>query len=270
MGKLSPRDRPEEELIGYRRALNYLLGKKDLEVSAVFIKKLHEYAQYGASDAGKWKRKDNEIIEIDQRGERKIRFQAVTAKNTPQFIDDLCERYTEEIERETSPGLLLVALFVLDFLCIHPFRDGNGRASRLLTLALLNQHGFTVGKWISLERLIEENKEDYYESLKKSSVGWHEGTHDILPWLNFFLFILRQAYKEFADRMDHVSKEVRGKGNLIQQVISAQDGAFSLKELRLQLPGVSEQMIKKILNDMKKAKKVSLVGKGRGAKWRIN
>lgn len=269
VGKLTPRDRPEEELMGYRRALHHLLAKKNLEVNSAFVKKLHGFTLEGVSDAGKWKRKDNEIIEIDQRGERKIRYKAVSAKDTPKFMDSLCERYNEELQQELNPGLLLVALYVLDFLCVHPFRDGNGRVSRLLTLALLNQQGFTVGKWISLERLVEERKEDYYEALKKSSLGWHEGKHDVLPWLNFFLSILRQAYKEFAERMENASKEIMGKGELIQQVIFAQDGHFSLKELCVQLPGVSEQMIKKILNDLKKEKKISLQGKGRGAKWHL-
>jgi Fic family protein len=161
-------------------------------------------------------------------------------------------------------------MFVLDFLCVHPFRDGNGRVSRLLTLALLNDQGFTVGKWISLERLVEERKEDYYEALKKSSQRWHEGKHDIEPWLNFFLSILRQAYRDFAERMENASSEVKGKGDLIQQVILSQVGRFSLKELRLQIPGVSEQMIKKVLIDLKKEKRISLDGRGRGAKWKLS
>jgi Fic family protein len=269
MGKLTPKDRPEEEVIGYRRALKYLLSKKNLEANSLFVRKLHAFAQEGASDAGKWKRKDNEIIEIDQRGNRKIRYKAVSAKDTAKFMDLLSGHYNEELQQEKNPELLLVALYVLDFLCVHPFRDGNGRVSRLITLALLNQQGFTVGKWISLERLVEERKEDYYEALKKSSAGWQEGKHDVLPWLNFFMSILRQAYKEFAARMEHASKEIRGKGELIQQIIFSQESSFSLRELRLQLPGVSEQMIKKILNDAKKDKKILLQGKGRGARWHL-
>jgi Fic family protein len=268
MGKLTPRNRPEEEVVGYRRALQLILKNKTFEVRPAFIKKLHLLAQEGGGDAGNWKEKDNAIYEFDQRGNRTLRFQAVTAEKTSEFIGKLCDRYLQELEQDKVPGLLLVGLFVFDFLCIHPFRDGNGRVSRLLTLALLNQLGFTVGKWISLERIVEERKDDYYEALGRSSVGWHDKKHDIIPWLNFFFSITRQAYKEFADRMKNASKDLRGKGELIRQVIQSQDDPFTLKELRSQLPGTSEQMIRKVLTDLKAAKELKLVGRGPGARWR--
>jgi Fic family protein len=167
---------------------------------------------------------------------------------------------------ETVPGLILVANVAFEFLCIHPFRDGNGRVSRLLIVMLLEAQGFQVGRYISLERLVEESKEDYYEALRLSRVGWHEAKHDLVPWWNYFLLILREAYREFA-----VRAEARGiapaKTEAIRALALGQIGEFQLADLKAALPGVSPQMIRKVLGDLNAEGLVHLRGRGRGAWW---
>ena len=140
------------------------------------MRRLHALAQGGSSgDAGEWKSRNNEIIEILPSGERSVRFVPVSANNTPATMERLCRIYRDASDGERIPPLLIVATFVFDFLCIHPFRDGNGRVSRLATALLLQSHGFQVARYISLERLIEESREEYYQVLKVCSQGWHEG-----------------------------------------------------------------------------------------------
>lgn len=148
-----------------------------------------------SGDVGKWKSKDNEIIEIRPDGERVVCFVPTSAEETPGAIEYLCLKYLEAVEQKSLSELLLVGAFVLGFLCIHPFRGGNGRASRLMTTLLLERNGFVVGRFTSPERLIEENRESYYQSLYESSRGWHDSSHDIVPWWDFFLFIVNRAYK---------------------------------------------------------------------------
>lgn len=157
---------------------------------------------------------------------------------------------------------------MFDLLCIHPFRDGNGRISRLATTLLLQAHGFQVTRYVSLERLIEQSKEDYYGVLSECSQGWHEGKNDLLPWWNYFLSTLRRAYKEFERQME--STEARpAKSDLVRQTVLAQVEQFTLGDLAAQLPSASTQLIKKILAELKKQGKIRLVGWGRGARWEI-
>lgn len=271
LGRSKPRDRSEIELVGYRRALKWIFNRKLLpDIDADTIRKLHSFAQGGsAGDAGQWKLKNNEIIEILPNGERKIRFRPTTAKATPKAIEQLCLGYKDVITQERLPALIAVASFVFDFLCIHPFRDGNGRVSRLLASYLLEQHGLIVGRFISLERLIETNKASYYQTLSESSSRWHEGCNDLTPWWNHFLSILHQAYGEFAERVEFKSTD-SGKSELIVQSILRQAEPFSLAEISKQCPNVSVQLIKKVLARLKKEGTIRLSGRGRGARWSIN
>jgi Fic family protein len=242
---------------------------QSLEITPETIARLHKLSQEGAGDAGLWKSKNNEIIEFDQFGKRSVRFVPLSAKDTKPAIAKLCEAYEIEMKNHQRPTLVIASLFILDFLCIHPFRDGNGRVSRLLSLLSLYQSGFNVGKYISLERIIEENKESYYEALKFSSKGWHQQKHDSLPWIHFCLSILRQAYKEMAENVERNDSFISGKGEIIAATVLKQIGSFSLRDIQQQCPHVSTQMIKKILNDMKANNQLVLVGRGRGARWKI-
>ena len=269
-GKARPRDRSEEELAGYRVALNWIFSRKaPVTISAAIILRLHALAQGGSSgDAGAWKQRDNEIIEILPSGERSIRFVPVSAKKTPAAVEMLCRRYSNLIDGQRVPPLLIVATFVFDLLCIHPFRDGNGRVSRLMTSLLLQLHGFQVARYISLERLIEESKEEYYRVLKLCSNRWHEGKNEIIPWWNYFLGVLRNAYKEFERQVESIEARP-AKSDLVRQTILAQVEPFTLADLAAQLPAASPQLIKKQLAVMKRQGQVRLLGRGRGARWNV-
>jgi len=270
LGKSKPRDRSEEELAGYRKALDWIFARRfAVAMEPKVILRLHVMAQGGFSgDAGQWKQRDNEIIEFLPSGQRTVRFKPTSARRTPQTIQELCRNYQEACGDPGIPPLLTVSTFVFDFLCIHPFRDGNGRVSRLLTTLLLLQHGFEVGRYVSLERLVEETKSDYYSVLGECSKLWHDGKNEIAQWWNYFLGFLRRAYREFAAQVESSSRRP-AKGELVRGAILAQVGPFTLGDLRGQLPGVSVQQVKKVLAEMKKSGQVRLEGRGRGAKWEV-
>jgi len=268
MGHSKPRDRSEEEVLGYRKALD-LIHSKNLEMTPDIIKKLHKIAQGGlVGDAGKWKTKDNEIIEFSNAGERKIRFQCTSAKETPRAIKNLCESYNSSMAEQKMPDLLLIANFILDFLCIHPFRDGNGRVSRLLTLMCLYQANYQIGRYISLERIIEESKTEYYEALKKSSLHWHENRHDLFPWWSFFLAHLRSGFQELKDRVE-LTPSGDTKINRVIQLIKDQSNEFKISDLLHLAPDLDREIVKKALAQMKKAKVIRQIGGGRASRWKI-
>lgn len=270
LGKARPQDRSEEELAGYRKALDWIFARKrPVFPTPDVIKRLHAFAQGGLSgDAGSWKKRSNEIIEILPTGERKIRFIPTSAKETPAAVENLCGAYREALDEERISPLLLVATFVFDLLCIHPFRDGNGRVSRLATTLLLQSQGFQVARYISLERLVEESKEEYYRVLGTCSQGWHEGTNEIVPWWNYFLSILRDAYKVLAQQIESVGGRP-AKSDLVRQAVLSQVERFTLADLAAQLPTASPQLIKKVLSELKRSGKVRLSGRGRGARWEV-
>lgn len=194
-----PRDRSEEEIRGYRRALDLIHSRaQDLAITPDLLQRLHATIQEGSGDAGQWKRVDNEIIELREGAPPLVRFRPVGVAETPAAVEELCLLYRHAVNQSLAPPLVTIAALVFDFLCIHPFRDGNGRISRLLTLLALLQHGYEIGRYVSLERIVEESRDRYYETLHLSSEGWHEGRHDLLPWLNYFLAVLKQAYRELA------------------------------------------------------------------------
>jgi Fic family protein len=268
IGRARPRDRPEEELAGYRAALDWIYSRKNrVPMTPDVIRRLHALAQGGSTgDGGEWKKRDNEIIEILPSGERSLRFVPVSARKTPAAVELLCRRYRVADDEERVPPLLILATFVLDLLCIHPFRDGNGRVSRLATSLLLQSHGFQVARYISLERLMEERKEEYYRVLKLCSQGWHEGKNEIIPWWTYFLSVLRTAYKELERYVESVEARP-AKSDLVRLTVLAQLEPFTLADVAAQLPAASPQLIKKVLAEMKKAGQARLVGRGRGARW---
>jgi Fic family protein len=164
--------------------------------------------------------------------------------------------------------LLATACFVLDFLCIHPFRDGNGRVSRLLTLLAFYRHGYGVGRYISHERIVEQSKEDYYEALKRSSLNWHQGKHDFLPWFHFILSSLRMAYREFEERAAR-QRPLRGsKADLVEYALNNISGQFGIADVERLCPNVSRDMIRLVMNRWRDAGRLEIMGKGRDAKWR--
>lgn len=267
LGHARPKDRSEQEIAGYRRALHLIHTKAaDLAITPDLLRRFHRLCQEGSGDAGQFKKVDNEVIELQPGAAPIIRFKCVAAKQTPAAVDELCLVYRHALDQDHIPPLIAIGSLVLDFLCIHPFRDGNGRVSRLLTLLALYQHGYEVGRYISLERLVEEAKEDYYHVLRESSQRWHAGKHDLLPWLNHFLAIIRRAYGEFEQRAGQVKAPRGAKTHLVQSAIEAQAGPFRVSDIRHACPGVSLDMIRQVLKNLR-GSKVECLGRGQNAQW---
>jgi Fic family protein len=269
LGNTRPRDRSEEEIQGYRNALQIIHTSADrLQVTPDTLRELHRIIQEGSGDAGQWKAVDNDIIEFRPGEPPRVRFRTLPHAQVPEAVEEMCRLYRHALDQQHVPDLVATACLILDFLCIHPFRDGNGRVSRLLTLLALYHHGIEVGRYISLERLIEESKEDYYAVLQQSSTDWHTGRHDILPWLNYFMAIVRRAYVQFEERAGQVKSPRGAKTDLVQAAIEGADGAFTIAELEQRCPGVSRDMIRHVLRNLQKQGLVECQGRGPGAKWR--
>jgi Fic family protein len=268
-GKPMLRDRDEEEVRGYREALNRIHeNAANMAISAHTILELHRLSRGEIWDAGRYKEKDGDIIERYPDGRERIRFKTVAASSTPGFIEDLVSLWFRTLEERWVHPLIALAAFNLDFLCIHPFRDGNGRVSRLLLLLQSYHLGYEAGRYISLERLIEQNKERYYETLEQSSQGWHEGKHDPWPYINYLLFILKTAYREFESRLDITGSPRGAKTEIIEAAIKSFPGEFTLADLERACPGVSHDMARKVLRNLRRMGDVECLGRGPGARWK--
>lgn len=263
------RDRDEEEVRGYWQALTWIheQGEK-IPISEETILQLHRMTRGEIWDAGRYKEKDGDIIEKFPDGRSRVRFKTVPAKDTPICMWDLVALYDDAVKDRKVPSLVLLAAFNLDFLCIHPFRDGNGRLSRLLMLLQCYHLGIEVGRYISLERLIEQHKERYYETLQQSSQGWHEGKHDPWPYINYLLSILKMAYKEFEDRLGRIKSPRGAKTELIEKSVRDFSSEFSVRDLERDCPGVSRDMVRRVLRDLQAKGDVECIGRGPGALWR--
>jgi Fic family protein len=268
-GKRLLHDRNEEEVRGYRDALKLIHEQgAELPVSEGTIHELHRLTRGEIWDAGKYKEKDSDIIEKHPDGRVRVRFKTVTAVNTPAAMSELIERWERcLLERWVHP-LVALAAFNLDFLCIHPFRDGNGRVSRLLLLLQCYHIGYEVGRYISLERLIEQNKERYYETLEQSSERWHSGEHDPWPYVNYILYTLKTAYQEFEQRVGQTAAPKGAKTELVTHAINRMTGPFSVAVLQRECPAVSVDMIRQILKSLRSEGMVECMGRGRTAQWR--
>jgi Fic family protein len=262
------RDRDEEEVRGYREALSLLHGiTKASAINESRILKLHRMVRGKIWDAGKYKDKDGDIIETYSDGRSRVRFKTVSAKATPKAMKELIESWIDCNKDRSIHPLIAMAAFNLDFLCIHPFRDGNGRVSRLILLAQCYELGFEVGRYISIERLIEQNKVRYYETLEDCSQGWHEGKNNPWPYINFILNMLKQAYLEFESRVGNLDVPRGSKTEMVLAAIARMQNEFTLVQLEQACTGVSRDMIRKVLADQKE-KSVASIGRGPAALWR--
>jgi len=267
-GKSVLRDRDEEEVRGYRDALKLIheQGKK-LSVSEETILILHRLCRGDIWDAGRYKEKDGDIIERYPNGRERVRFKTVPAVKTPAFMKELIERWEQCLLEKWVHPVIAMAASNLDFLCIHPFRDGNGRVSRLLLLLQCYHLGYEVGRYISLERLIEQNKERYYETLEQSSEGWHEGQHDPWHYVNFVLYTLKTAYREFEERVGQIASPRGAKTELVISVIGRHPGPFRISDIQKECPGVSVDLIRSVLKNLRSSGKVKCLGRGQNAEW---
>jgi Fic family protein len=278
-GRSALRDRDEEEVRGYRQALDLIHTKgARLEVDEATILRLHSLARGDIWDAGAYKDKDGDtplrqgyggqVIETYPDGRSRVRFRTVPAKDTSAAMAHLVEAWRACQRDKTVHPLIALAAFNLDFLCIHPFRDGNGRVSRLLLLLQLYHTGFEVGRYVSIEKLIEQTKKRYYETLEQSSQGWHEATHDPWPAINYLLSTLRSATRELERRVEGAPSPKGEKAALVRDAVSKQEGEFRVRDIERDCPGVGLDWIRTVLGTMKEAGEVERLTMGRDARWR--
>ncbi len=262
-------DRDEEEVRGYRNALSLIHEKQRLmPVSEETIKRFHYISRSGAGDAGEYKVQESDIIEKYPDGRERIRFRTVPAADTPRHMEGLVSHWDRAMKESALPGIVVLAAWNLDFLCVHPFRDGNGRVSRLMLLLQLYHLGFEAGRYISLERIIEETKDRYYETLEQSSQGWHTKEHDPWPFINYLLYTIKSAYREFEDRLSQAPAPRGAKRQMVEQAIESFSGDFAITDILDKCPGVSIDTVRKVFKEMQKRGTLVCMGRGRDAKWR--
>ena len=263
--KAEPRNRSEQEIAGYREVLatihesyEYIIPRPNVILQ--LHRDLYSYTQ-GAT-GGNYKNSDNVIAETDAEGHQKIRFIPVPACQTADAIEKLCSSFLDAWTADRIDKLILIPMFILDFLCIHPFNDGNGRMSRLLTLLLFYRAGYIVGKYVSMEMLIEKTKETYYEALQASSMGWHEGENSYEPFVKYYLGIMLKAYNEFENRVEYLRNRTLTKPERIKAVIDQKVGKITKKEIMERCPDISKVTVERTLTDLVKNGYIAKVGAG--------
>jgi len=263
--KSEPRNRSEQEIAGYREVLatihenyEYIIPRPNT------ILQLHRdlYSYSKSSVGGVYKISDNVIAEADANGNQRTRFTPVPAFQTSDAMEYLCNAFLTAMKLNELDTLILIPMFILDFLCIHPFNDGNGRMSRLLTLLLFYQSGYIVGKYISIEMLIEKTKDTYYEALQASSTGWHNSDNRYEPFVKYYLGIILKAYDEFEDRVEHLMFRKMSKPDRIKAVFDHKLGKITKKEIMKYCPDISKVTVERTLTSLVKSGYIQKIGAG--------
>lgn len=270
-GTTIPATRSEQEIAGYRDVLQTIHARfMHIPVKSGVVLQLHrDLYQFFPGQGGQWKSAPNEITETRPDGTSFVRFRTVPPYQTAEAMDRLHERFEYLLDEGRFDPLLLIPAYVLDFLCIHPFLDGNGRMARLLTLLLLYQSGYEVGRYISLEMVVEQTKEGYYDALYRASQGWHEGKHSLVPWWEYFLGVmLRSSYREFERRVGIVTTSRGAKRDMIVDAVRRLPDEFQFADVERACPGVSRPTINRALAGMRRAGTLQLAKAGRDATWR--
>jgi len=268
--KTVPKNRNEREIAGYRDVLATLHESHEfISVSPNVILQLHRdlYSKLPQGIGGHWKSSDNVIEETDANGKTFVRFRPASAVETPLAMETLCANYRRAIDAARFDSLLLIPMFVFDFLCIHPFHDGNGRMSRLLTLLLLYRAGFFVGKYISLEMLIESSKAEYYAALQASSSEWHENANDLKPYVEYTLGIILKAYRELESRVEGIVNLRMSKTERIRNVFETTLGKVAKRDILVKCPDISTAMVEMTLKAMLDEGLIRKVGKGKSTAY---
>ncbi len=266
-----PRNRSEQEIAGYRDALGTIHENwEHMKLTPNLVLQLHrDLYQFVPGRGGRWKTAPNQITETLSDGTVRVRFDPVPPHLTTSAMENLNARFEVEWESGTTDRLLLTGAYVLDFLCIHPFLDGNGRMSRLLTLLLLYQAGYGVGRYVSLEQVIEETREGYYDSLFTSSQGWHDSAHSLLPWWEYFLGVaVLTSYRRLDERVGKVTSRRGAKQRMVIAAIRRLPETFRYADVARACPGVSRPTIQRALRQLRDAGEIELLQKGRDATWR--
>ena len=264
--KTTPRTRNEQEIAGYRDVLSTIHESHDfIPVKPSIILQLHRdlYKFSGKSIGGSYKGADNVIAEEDSEGNNRVRFNPVSAWETPAAIEAICSAFDEMQNETDADPLLIIPMFILDFLCIHPFNDGNGRMSRLLTLLLLYRAGYVVGKYISIEKMIEQTKETYYEALQNSSANWHDDKNDYIPFMQYTLGVVVAAYREFSSRVKLAAANNMSKPERIREIIKDTLGKITKTEIMEKCPDISQVTVQRALNELVTNGEILKIGGGR-------
>ncbi len=266
----APRNHNEQEITGYKNALNLIHSDSDkMSLNEDLILNLHKILleKIEVSYGGSYKTEDNIIRESYKDGTSFVRWVPVSSQDTPKAMKELILAYMEARDYSLIDGLLLIPCVILDFLCIHPFRDGNGRISRLLTLFLLYKSGFDISKYISFEEQINKMKGNYYEALKRSSIGWHDNKNDYIPFIENFLYTLYLCYKELDKRFLTLGTKKVSKKKRIESAIMNSFLPISKKELQALLPDISLTTIEAVLASMLNDGKIKKIGSTKSAKY---
>ena len=271
--KTMPQTRSEKEIAGYRDVLNTIHENyRYLPLRSSIFLQLHRdlYRYTGRTIGGSYKTGDNVIEETLADGTKRVRFAPLPAWETPEAVERLCAEFNRAIDEAEADPLLLIPMFILDFLCIHPFNDGNGRMSRLLTLLLLYRSEYFVGRYISLEKLISDSEETYYEALHASSEGWHAGENDYAPFAAYLLGIIAAAYREFDRRTELLTHKGTSKPERIRALIRDQLGTITKAELLERCPDISQVTVQRTLAELLKNNEILKIGGGRYTKYTWN
>jgi Fic family protein len=268
--KTAPRNRSEQEIVAYRNVLDTIhTNHEQIPFTVGTVLQFHrDLYGFKPGFGGRWKSTNNDIIETREDGTTFVRFIPVRAHLAEISMRNLHEDFARMREAQEIEPLMLIASYVLDFLCIHPFADGNGRMARLLTLLLLYKEGYVVGRYISLEQIVEKTKESYYDTLYQCSQGWHENTHGILPWFEYIIgVVLLTAYQEFESRVGVITRSKGAKGDAVQQAIARLPQRFKFSDIERSCPGVSAATVRRTLENLKKKKQVRCIKAGKDALW---
>lgn len=266
MEKAEPQNRSEEEIAGYREVLATVHDSYEyISIRPNNILQLHRdlYGFSSSDTGGRFKNTDNVIAESGKDGKQRVRFAPVPAFQTAEAMEALCSEFNSAIDRSEYDPLLLIPMFILDFLCIHPFNDGNGRMSRLLTLLLLYRSGYIVGKYISMEMLIEKTKETYYEALQNSSIGWHDNTSDYTSFVRYYLGVVLKGYNDFQNHVEHLKYRKISKTERVKAVFEKKLGIIKKSDIATLCPDISETTIERSLKELLESGYIEKVGKGR-------
>ena len=263
--KTAPRNRDEQEIAGYRDALNIIHENFDaIPITRNYILQLHKvlYSHMNNPMAGQTKSVQNYISATDPDGHTETLFTPLAPFETPEALDRICDEYNRVIGNMEAEPLIVIPIFIHDFLCIHPFNDGNGRMSRLLTTLLLYRNGFYVGKYISLEAKIAQNKDLYYVALRQAQEGWHEGTEDAVPFIKYLLGIILSAYRDFEDRFSLVEQK-KPALETVRQATLNKIGRFSKQDIRELCPALSVSSIEGALRKLVASGELKREGNGK-------
>lgn len=270
--KTTPKNRDEQEIKGYRYALNLVHESFEyIPVRSNYILQLHKemYQFLDVTYGGRFKDSPNEIDKTYPDGKKEVIFKPLEPFETPEAVERICQEYNTAVNKYNIDPLILIPVFIHDFLCIHPFKDGNGRMSRLLTTLLLYKSGFVIGRYISLEKKIQLTKEEYYDALEQSSKDWHTGENDDTPFVKYLLSIILAAYRDFEDRVNIVNTKMTAR-EMVEKAVMNKIGRFTKSDIMELCPEIGRASVENSLKAMCEEGLIKKEGKGKSTYYYVS